>query len=101
MGFLVLSFWNGILEQTYIGATETGTLQTLMSPLLAISNDPVAGVFSAISTSPDWIEALWSVFWFDYAQFHGDYTIFRLVCLCFSAGIAISLVLTVFRGVPS
>lgn len=98
LGFIGLSLWNGMLEQSYIGASETGTLATLMSPLLAISNDFVGGIWSAVNTTPQWIGALWTIFWFDYAQFHGEFAIFRIICLCFSGGILLSLILTVFRG---
>lgn len=101
LAYIGVGFLNGMIEQTYLGSTEMGVLAVLMSPVLAIANDPIGGIFSSIATSPEYLDAIWSMFWFDYAQFHGEFGIFRLILIGFSVGIIISLTITILRGVSS
>lgn len=81
MAFIVLTLISGVIEGTYIGADEVTTLKDFVRPPL-----------SSPSSMYTWLtETLWTVLWFDYAFFHGGWSIFRYaIFLPVSAGVVIS-----------
>lgn len=103
--FLACSVFSGIIEMAYIDAGDTAVFERL----LYIDTLQVQGSYNGatnfilgVFTNPmQFLSALWQVFTFDYAMFHGSYAFARYLLLAVSAGIVVSLVLVIFRGVSS
>jgi hypothetical protein len=103
MLFVILAVVFGLAENSYMGANETSTLDTLMAPFMQ------SGLFSGVKVmvgslfSGEYLDALWRVFWWEYPSvFHGDWIIARYAFFMpLSIGILIALALAFFRGTSS
>jgi len=86
------------LEKQYAGTGLVDTFFALMRPdFTAGGNIPIVGFFIVIW---EWIQALWSVFWWDYSFFVGAWSILKYLGWCVSIGIVVSIVMAI-RGVSS
>lgn len=101
MLYLVLAVWSGILEGSYITDNQTGIFNTLMNQQQLSFSDPASAVFSSFVITGDILAALWKMFWWDFAQFHGEFGIFRLILIALSIGVVFAIVLSILRGSSS
>jgi hypothetical protein len=99
--YLILAVWSGILEGSYLTSNQTGIFDTLMNQQTLSFTDPVTATVSAFNIGGDIITALWKMFWWDFAQFHGEFTVFRLILIALSIGVAFAFVLSIGRGVSN
>ncbi len=100
MLYLLGAVISGTLELEYVGAGTTGTLFDLIQPDFASITNPLTAIAGFFIMLWGWIQALWKVFWWDYAFFTGNWEILKYFGWCVSIGIVVSLVLAV-RGTGS
>lgn len=101
MLFTILTIVSGIIEQTYLGADEAGTIWGAMSSFQAIEfTNPLTAVGGLIIAATDLTQALFKAFIFNYSFLTGIWFVFRILGCCISAGIVVSLILAI-RGVSS
>jgi uncharacterized membrane protein len=94
---LVFSLWSGFVEGTYISANTTSTMNKLMNLQTLTWADPANVAISSFVVGSTIIEALWKMFWWDYAQFNGDLIVFRYVGIAVSIGIAFTIALSIIN----
>lgn len=86
------------LEKLYAGTGIADIFFVLMRPdFTAGGGIPIIGFFIVVW---EWIQALWSVFWWDYSFFVGVWAIFKYLGWCLSIGIIVSIIMAI-RGVGS
>lgn len=89
----------------YLGSGETAVFDRLLYidtlQLQGSYSGATNFILGVFSNPMQFLAALWQVFTFDYAMFHGTYAIARYILLTISAGVVVSLVITIFRGVSS
>jgi hypothetical protein len=95
--YLILAVWSGILEGSYLTSNQTSVLDDLMSPEQLSYSNPVAAISSVFVIAGKTIHALWTILVWDFAQFNGDFAVFRLPLIALSIGIIIAIVISV-RG---
>lgn len=103
MLFIVLSIFNGIIEQSYIGSGKTNVFYTLLSSYSEASfSNPLIAIGSIVNVVWGTIQTVWAMFIFDYAQFEGSWQIVRFAFfLPISVALVVSLILSAVRGVSS
>lgn len=105
MMFVLCSIFSGIIEMAYIGDTETSVIGRLFYvDALTVQGTwgNITSFFTGVFTQPlQFLQALWDVLTWDYAMFHGAYGIVRILLFTVSAGLIVSFVLTLVRGVSS
>jgi len=96
--FTVIS---GIIEMNTLGEAEVGVFQALMQPEIPEFTNPIGAVFAFVNVAWDYLQNLWSVLWFDYAFFQGQWLYVKyIIFLPISISLVISLVF-ILRGVGS
>lgn len=88
------------LEKQYAGTGLVDTFFALMKPDFASFTNPLTAIGGFFILVWDWIQALWSVFWWDYSFFTGTWAILKYLGWCVSIGIIVSIVMAI-RGVGS
>lgn len=101
MLFGVLTLINGIIEMSTLSEGEVGVLQALMSPPTVNFSNPIGAITGIMSIAWDYLSNLWDIFWFNYAQFQGQYLLIKYIFFIpISLGMIVSLVM-MLRGVGS
>ena len=98
--FLAGTVISETIEGSFIGATETTVLYNAMNPAFTTTSNPltaIAGFFMAVW---GWIQALWTMFTWDYSFLTGTFALIRYFGWCVSIGMIVSIVLAV-RGTGS
>jgi len=98
--FLVGTLISITLEGEYIGTDTTNVFYKLMRPDFGQFTNPLSAIGGFFLLVWDWLQAFWSVFWWDYSFFVGTWAILKYVGWCISIGIVVSLVLAI-RGTSS
>lgn len=84
--FLGLTIISGIVEDTYLGDGAISTLDTLLRPNIPVVDNPIEGTWAWVSVGKNFVEAIWTMLWFDYAQFQGAWRILAWFFRCISIG---------------
>ena len=92
------SLLSGMLDMTYLGATNTVTIWTVIFKTFAQTG--TTGTFSWINIilNTDWFSALWNTFTWDFCYLQGDWAILRLAYI---AIFAVPICLMVIIGIVS
>ena len=96
MAFILGSLLSGVIEGAYLG--ENGGASVL-TPFISVAGISGWDTFSNVISLPfqaSTYSSLWHMFMWDYAFFTGPYAIVQLILRCISAGLAISVILTMF-----
>lgn len=103
MLFIVLTIFNGMIEQSYVGTGKTSVFYSLLSSYSEASfSNPLIAIGSVLSVVWGTIQMVWAMFIFDYAQFEGAWQIVRFAFfLPISIALVVSLILSAVRGVSS
>jgi len=89
--FAILTLICGTLEGTYLGTDAVGRLQKLLSL--------PAPTFSDITS---WLSNLWGILTFDYAFFHGGWSVFRYVFFWpIGIGTVVTVALMIFQAITT
>jgi len=99
---VILTVVSGIIEQTYLGTEQTGTLWGILASFKAIefSYNIFAVVGDIIVAVGTLVQGIWKMLTFDYAFFTGVWAIFRWLFVAIGVGVAVSLALAI-RGTSS
>jgi len=97
MLFVLLTITSGIIEQTYLGTEQAGTLWQLMSSFKAMQWSSFSSIIVAAGALAT---ALYKMLIFDYAFFTGVWVIFRVLFVSVSVGIGVSFILSVASVLP-
>ena len=100
MLFLIGTGISLTLEKQYAGTGLVDTFLALMRPDFVSFTNPLIAIGGFFIMVWEWIQVLWSVFWWDYSFFTGVWEIFKYVGWCISIGIVVSIILAI-RGVGS
>ena len=98
--FVLLSVISGLTESSYTGDGVTSRIERLMSPDFPETTGFIGTVIGAFGFGWDYISNLWSMLWFDYAQFVGGWSILRYLFMAVSVGMIFSIIMAI-RGVGS
>ena len=100
--FIILSLLSGIIEMQYLGTSDAGILNSIITaPEVVSFNNPLTAVYTFASFAWNMTKALWAAFWWDYAFFQGYWVIFKYAIFWpISVGIIVAIVLAI-RGVSS
>jgi len=102
--FIGGSLLSGILEMQFLsgsGDQEEAIFETLMSPPSFTETNPLTLVWVVVTTTFEWLQALWNMLWWNYAFLTGGYSIIKWILLYpLSIAFATSIVLAI-RGVGS
>ena len=81
-----LTFINGTIEQVYLAGGEISTLNTLLGTDVGMGER---------------MSAFWSMLWFDYAMFEGEWAIVRYIFMSISASVLLVIVFSVVSNISS
>ena len=101
--WVVLFIFSLICDQAWFDGATLSTLNQLIHPTFPASSIPVIGVVvGAIAAVWGFIQALFTIILLRFDFWNGSYMIlWYIFCLPVAIGVIVSLVLSVFRGVPS
>jgi hypothetical protein len=91
---LICAIWSGIIEGSYLTSNTTSAMNSLINMQTLSWSDAASGITSLFILTSTILSALWQMFIWDYAQFTGDLIIVRFAFLAVSAGIIMTLVIT-------
>jgi len=94
---------SGLLEQQYLGSAEAGVFYRLLTGYKEIEfTNPLVAVGTFVSVGWEYVKAIWTMFWWNYAFFEGTWGIVKYAIFWpISIGLIVSLVLAAVRGVSS
>jgi len=76
--YVVGTMLSGIMEQTYFGGTEAARLTVLMTePSFSSSFGFLGTTVMLVDFAWEWLVNLWSMLWWDYAFFQGQWLILK------------------------
>lgn len=102
VAFVLLSFVVGLCENAYVGAETISKLDILMRPVMQTSIWESVKAFVGSLFSAEFWQTLWSIFWWDYPFFIGEWAVARYIFFIpLSIGFLFSLGLATLRGVSS
>ena len=102
MLYVICAIVSLMMEAQQLGASEASTLYIILTPDIPAYSNPIGAIFAYISVAPAYLDALWSIFWWDYSFFEGSWQLVRYILfLPLSGGLVVSLVLAFVRGVSS
>lgn len=101
--YIILLLFSVICDQAWFDGATLTHLNQLMHPTFPASSIPVIGVVvGAITAVWGYVQALLTVIFLRFDFWSGSYMIvWYIFCLPVAIGVIASLVVTVFRGVPS
>lgn len=101
--WVVLFIFSLVCDQAWFDGATLSTLNQLIHPTFAASSIPVIGlIVGAIGVVWGFIQALFTIVLLRFDFWSGSYMIlWYIFCLPVAIGVIVSLVLSVFRGVPS
>lgn len=101
--WVILFIFNLVCDQAWFNGSTLSTLNQLMHPSFPASSIPVVGVIvGAITAVWNFVQALFIVLFLRFDFWSGEYLIlWYIFCLPVGIGVVVSIVFSVFRGVPS
>ena len=88
------------IEGAYIGTDSTNVFYQAMNPSFGSFTNPLTAVGGFFIMAWVYVQAIWAIFWWDYAFLEGSWEILRYFGWAVSISMVVSLVLAV-RGTGS
>ena len=100
MLYLAGTFISLTLEQQYIGSDTTSVFFRMLQPPFVEGGGVLSNIWGVFKVTGVWIEAVWSMLWWDYSFLTGTWAALRYIGWAMSIGLATAVILAI-RGVGS
>jgi len=98
--YLAGQFISYTLEQQYLGTDTTSIFYQILQPQFLEGGSILENIWGVFKITFVWIQALWSMFWWEYSFLTGTWAVLRYIGWSLSIGMAVAIAMAI-RGVGS